>query len=165
MDQWIYDTLFIIMTFASLTILGIVISKISKIRGIKPKKQMENQNEQAILDHYKTLLLINSDQKETIRSIRQKQAQAEKKIAELEGYDQSEPAEQQITIDPSLLRPLAQKFGINDLQLAGIMQSEEAQKFLKDKKNQRLIRYVLPLLASQSGQDSNGLPPIQENQV
>jgi len=142
--------------FTSIVVLGVLfILKKTSLKGTISKK-----NDGAILDHYNVLMNINEDQKTTLNSQRMKITMYQKKIKELEGYEDEEPKEPEISIEN--LAPIAVKLGITQPQLALILQSDEAKKFIK--KNANLINNVLPLLASTSKGGSNAPPqsPVYE---
>jgi len=121
-------------------IVGLVIY----LKKTKVNRSISKSNDSSILNHYNVLMNINEDQQAVIKSITQKAKMLQKKIMELEGYEDEK--EEEKPLDVSQILPLVSKFGISEQQLALILQSEEAQKFLK--KNKSMITNVLPLLAT-----------------
>jgi len=122
----------------------LIVGLVIYLSKTKVNRRISKSNDSSILNHYNVLLNINEDQQGLIKSITQKTKMLQKKIMELEGYEEEEEKEKPIDIN-SLL-PLVSKIGIPKEQLELILQSDEAQKFLK--KNKSLITNVLPLLST-----------------
>jgi len=152
------DVAIILAFVAPLSMLGSVIY----LKRTKVNRSISKSNDSSILNHYNVLMNINEDQQVLIKSITQKTKMLQKKIMELEGYE--EDAEKEKPIDVSAIFPLISRLGIPKEQLEMILQSEDAQKFLK--KNKSVITNVLPLLAGfakgkQGTFDTGALPSNQ----
>jgi len=126
----------------SFTIPSLVIGSVFYLRKTKVNRSISKSNDSSILNHYNVLMNINEDQQAVIKSVTQKAKMLQKKIMELEGFE--EDNEKEKPIDVSSILPLVSKLGISEQQLGLILQSDEAQKFLK--KNKSMITNVLPLL-------------------
>jgi len=106
------------------------------------KRTLSKSNEGAIIDHYNVLMNINEDQKHTLNSQRMKITMLQKKMNELEGYEEEETQDQAIEL---MIKPIADQFKIPPEQIALLLESDMAKKFIK--KNKGMIESVLPLLA------------------
>jgi len=143
----------------SFTIPSLVVGSVFYLRKTKVNRTISKSNDSSILNHYNVLMNINEDQQVVIKSITQKTKMLQRKIMELEGYE--EDIEKEKPIDISSILPLVSKMGIGEQQLKLILESDEAQKFLK--KNKSMITNVLPLLATfaknkQNTQSESTLP-------
>jgi len=143
----------------SFTIPSLVLGLVFYLRKTKVNRSISKQNDNSILNHYNVLMNINEDQQAVIKSVTMKTRMLQKKIMELEGYEEQEEKEK--PIDLTSLMPIIEKIGIPKEQLELILQSDEAQKFLK--KNKSMITNVLPLLAqftkNKQGSQSQGSLP------
>ena len=140
----------------------VVIGSVIYLKKTKLNRTISKSNEGSILNHYNVLMNINEDQQVVIKSVTQKAKMLQRKIAELEGYEEEEK-EPEINIQ-SLL-PLGKMLGIGEAQLQMILQSDDAKKFIK--KNSSLITNVLPLLATltKNRQNTSSQVSIPENQA
>jgi len=133
-----------VVIISSIFIPCLVVGSVIYLKKTKVNRSISKSNDNSILNHYNVLLNINEDQQSLIKSITQKTKMLQKKIMELEGYE--EEKEEEKPIDITALLPFVEKIGIPKEQLELILQSDEAQKFLK--KNKSMITNVLPLLTT-----------------
>jgi len=147
----------------ALTVPLLVLGSVIYLKKTKVNRSISKSNDNSILNHYNVLMNINEDQQVLIKSITQKTKMLQRKIMELEGYE--EDNEKEKPIDISAIVPLISKMGIPESQLNMILQSDEAQKFLK--KNKSMITNVLPLLAGFTKNKSNTVSSstLPENQA
>lgn len=154
-----------ILAIASIPTLGLAsIFIIAKFKLNKPARTMKSQNQDAILDHYQTLITINEDQKTTINQIRGKLTRAIEKIGQLDGTMEDTEDQTKSIITPELISPIAKKLNMSPENLIGLLDSPQAKKFLGSKDNQELIKIVLPLLASKLG-SSQSETSVQESNL
>jgi len=143
-----------------LSLIGLL-GSIFYLKKTKVNRTISKSNEGSILSHYDVLMNINNDQQTVIKSLTQKSKMLQKKIMELEGYEEEE-AETEIDIKPLL--PIAAKFGLGESQLQALLQTDQAKKFIK--KNPDIIQSVLPLLlGAQNKQGSSEAATLPETQA
>ena len=137
----------------------LVLGSLYYLKKTKVNRSISKQNDSSILNHYNVLMNINEDQQAVIKSVTQKSKMLQKKIMELEGYEEEVKEE---TIDLSSVLPLAQKLGIDPTMVNSILQSDDAKKFIS--KNKGIIQSVLPLLLAKGRSntlDTSSLPANQ----
>ncbi len=137
-------SLFDVVIALSVALPIVLIGSAIYLRKTKVNRSISKQNDNSILNHYNVLMNINEDQQAVIKSVTMKTRMLQKKILELEGYSDKE--EEEKPMDLTALMPLIEKIGIPKGQLELILQSEDAQKFLK--KNKKVLSSVLPLLST-----------------
>jgi len=138
-----------LITLIALSVAPILIlGSLFYLKKTKVNRTISKSNEVAILGHYNVLMNINEDQKAAMNSQRMKITMLQKKVTELEGYE--EPEEEK-PIDISSILPIAQKLGIDPAMVNTILQSDDAKKFLS--KNKGIIQSVLPLLLAKNKQN------------
>jgi len=133
-----------VVIFSAILIPMLIVGSVFYLKKTKVNRTISKSNDNSILNHYNVLMNINEDQQMVIKSVTQKTKMLQKKIMELEGYEDEKESEK--PLDISSILPLVSKFGISEQQLNLILQSDDAQKFLK--KNKSVITNVLPLLAN-----------------
>jgi len=148
--------------YISIFIPCLVVGSIIYLKKTKVNRSISKSNDNSILSHYNVLMNINEDQQAVIKSVTMKTRMLQKKIQELEGYEDEEK-EPEINIQGLL--PLGKMLGIGEAQLQLILQSDDAKKFIK--KNSTLINNVLPLLSTLTKNKSGNTEgsPIPENQA
>jgi len=150
-----------LITLIALSVAPIlVLGSLYYLKKTKVNRTISKSNEVAILGHYNVLMNINEDQKAAMNSQRMKITMLQKKVTELEGYEEETKEE---TIDISSILPLAQKLGIDPTMVNTILQSDDAKKFLT--KNKGVIQSVLPLLLAKNKQNPSLEGSVPTNQA
>jgi len=150
-----------LITLIALSVAPILIlGSIFYLKKTKVNRTISKSNEVAILGHYNVLMNINEDQKAAMNSQRMKITMLQKKVTELEGYEEETKEE---TIDLSSILPIAQKLGIDPTMVNSILQSEDAKKFIN--KNKGVIQSVLPLLLAKNKQNPSLEGSVPANQA
>jgi len=138
----------------------LVLGSIFYLKKTKVNRTISKSNEVAILGHYNVLMNINEDQKAAMNSQRMKITMLQKKVTELEGYEEEEEKE---SIDLSSILPIAQKLGIDPTMVNTILQSDDAKKFIS--KNKGVIQSVLPLLLAKNKSNTLDTATVPTNQA
>lgn len=146
-------------------ITSMVLGSIIYLKLSKGTRAMKRGNSEAILSHYNVLLTINEDQKVVIQSLKGKLNQQNRKITDLEGFEQEEPTPQ---LNVTQFRPIAAALGINEQQLGGILEDPKVKKWLSKGENLQLLQIALPFLQSKLTQNQQGAldqGAVQSSQV
>jgi len=150
-----------LITLLALSVAPIlVLGSLYYLKKTKVNRTISKSNEVAILGHYNVLMNINEDQKAAMNSQRMKITMLQKKVTELEGYEEEEEKD---NIDLSSILPIAQKLGIDPTMVNSILQSDDAKKFIS--KNKGVIQSVLPLLLAKNKQGSVTETTVPSNQA
>jgi len=150
-----------LITLLALSVAPIlVLGSLYYLKKTKVNRTISKSNEVAILGHYNVLMNINEDQKAAMNSQRMKITMLQKKVTELEGYEEEE---EEKTIDVSSIIPIAQKLGIDPAMVNTILQSDDAKKFLS--KNKGIIQSVLPLLLAKNRSNTITDATVPTNQA
>lgn len=149
---------YLLIGFISIAL--IILGSAFYLKRTKASRTLAKGNTTAILDHYNVLQTINEDQKITISSQRQKVAMLQKKVNELEGYEEEDKAPE---LNITQLKPIATALGINDQQLEGILNDPKAKKWLNKGENMQLLQIALPFIQSRLTQNQSN--PLDQGAV
>ena len=125
----------------------------------KATKSMNTANDRAVMDHYKTLLEINEDQKVTIKSLRGKVQRA----SQLDDDEPEVDPQELIKQAMPMIQAAAKKYNIPPDKLQGMLNSPQVQEWISNPKNLKKLNEYLPLLGaftgSQQGTEQAGSIP------
>lgn len=138
---------------------AIIITKIIIGRGgpKKAAKKMNSENDRAVMDHYKTLLEINEDQKVTIKSLRGKVQRALQ--LDEESISQSTDPQEMIKSAMPLIQQVAKGMGIPPDKLQGLLSAPEVQEWISNPKNLKKLTEYAPLIQTFLTKNKQGAEP------